>query len=72
MRNPSFNREILKAISHRAFIRLWFIKEMNDTLNEFINRKIYELPNIKKEKENAELWRNYGKQVVSYITYGKE
>ncbi len=64
MRNPSFNREILKAISRRVFIRLWFEKQMNDTLNEFMNRKIYELPNIKKEKENAELWRNYRKWVV--------
>lgn len=51
MRNPSFNREILKAISRRVFIRLWFIKQMNDTLNEFMNRKIYELPKIKKENE---------------------
>lgn len=64
MRNPSFNREILEAISRRVFIRLWFIKQMNDTLNEFMNRKIYELPYIKKEKENAELWRNYRKWVV--------
>lgn len=64
MRNPSFNREILEAISRRVFIRLWFIKQMNDTLNEFMNRKIYELPDIKKEKENAELWRNYRKWVV--------
>lgn len=64
MRNPSFNREILEAISRRVFIRLWFIKQMEDTINDFMNRKIYELPDIKKEKENAELWRNYRKWVV--------
>lgn len=54
MRNPSFDREISKAISRRAFIRLWLLKQMADTVNEFMNRKIYELPKIKKEKE---LWK---------------